>query len=134
MTDKRFYVYSISVDGVIRYIGKGSDGRLHFHVIEAQRINRRRTRGASTDAACTMFYRKLAAALRRGASIEAVIVVNNLSEPEAYRLENEKIEELHRRKRAQLWNTIDERLVGILGRHSSNNSWQNGAFCEHGKT
>jgi hypothetical protein len=48
VTKKQFYVYAIYVDGVIRYIGKGSNGRVHFHVIEARRINSRRARGANS--------------------------------------------------------------------------------------
>jgi hypothetical protein len=40
VTKQRFYVYAIQVDGVVRYIGKGSNGREHFHAIEARRINR----------------------------------------------------------------------------------------------
>ena len=46
MSKKQFYVYALYVDGIVRYIGKGSNGRVHFHVIEAQRINRRRPRDA----------------------------------------------------------------------------------------
>jgi hypothetical protein len=63
VSKKQFYVYAICVDGVVRYIGKGSNGRVHFHVIEAGRINRRRARGANTDRTATKFYRKLAEAI-----------------------------------------------------------------------
>jgi hypothetical protein len=49
-----------------RYIGKGSNGRMHFHVIEARRINSRRARGANTDRTATKFYRKLAEAMPNG--------------------------------------------------------------------
>ena len=87
MTNKRFYVYAIYVDEAVRYIGKGSNGRMYFHVIEAQRINGRRARGAKTDRTSTKFYRKLAEAMRRGAAIREEI-------------------------RRQLWNTIDERMLG----------------------
>jgi hypothetical protein len=45
MTKQRFYVYAIYVDGVVRYIGKGSNGRVHFHMIEARRMNSRRALG-----------------------------------------------------------------------------------------
>jgi hypothetical protein len=54
VTNKRFYVYAIYVDEVVRYIGKGSNGRMYFHVIEAQRINGRRARGAKTDQTSTI--------------------------------------------------------------------------------
>ena len=69
MSKKQFYVYAIYVDGIVRYIGKGSNGRVHFHVIEARRINSRRARGANTDCTATNFYRKLAEAMRHGATI-----------------------------------------------------------------
>jgi hypothetical protein len=72
VTDRRFYVYAIYVDEVVRYIGKGSNGGMYFHVIEAQRINGRRARGAKTDQTSTKFYRKLAEAMRRGAAIREV--------------------------------------------------------------
>ena len=113
VSKKQFYVYAIYVDGVVRYIGKGSNGRLHFHVIEARRINSRRARGANTDSTATKFYRKLAEAMRHGATITEEIMLDGLTNQEAYRIEKQKIEELHKQKRDQLWNTIDERLIGI---------------------
>jgi hypothetical protein len=111
VTKKRFYVYAIYVDGVVRYIGKGSNGRVHFHAIEARRINGRRALGANTDRTTTNFYRKLAEAMRHGATITEEIMVEGLTDREAYRIEKQKIEELHKQNRGQLWNTIDERLV-----------------------
>jgi hypothetical protein len=110
---KQFYVYAIYVDGVVRYIGKGSNGRVHFHVIEAGRINRRRARGANTDRTATKFYRKLAEVMRHGATITEEIMLYGLTNQEAYRIEKQKIEELHKQNRDQLWNMIDESLVGI---------------------
>ena len=39
---KRFYVYAIRVDGVLRYIGKGSNGRMYAHMKEVrQRLTRK---------------------------------------------------------------------------------------------
>ena len=32
VNEKRFYVYAIYIDGVVRYIGKGSGDRLRYHV------------------------------------------------------------------------------------------------------
>jgi hypothetical protein len=113
MSKKQFYVYAIYVDGEVRYIGKGSNGRVHFHVIESGRINRRRVRGANTDRTATKFYRKLAEAMRHGATITEEIMLDGLTSQEAYRIEKQNIEELHKQNRDQLWNTIDERLVGI---------------------
>ena len=113
MTTNRCYVYAIYVNGVVRYIGKGNNGRLHFHVIEARRINSRRALGAKTDRTTTNFYRKLAEAMRHGATITEEIMVDGLTDQEAYRVEKQKIEQLHKQNRGQLWNTIDERFVGI---------------------
>ena len=113
MTTNRCYVYAIYVNGVVRYIGKGSNGRLHFHVIEARRINSRRALGAKTDRTTTNFYRKLAEAMRHGATITEEIMVDGLTDQEAYRVEKQKIEQLHKQNCGQLWNTIDERFVGI---------------------
>jgi hypothetical protein len=90
VSKKQFYVYTIYVDGVVRYIGKGSNGRVHFHVIEARRMNSRRARGANTGCTATNFYRKLAEAMRDGATITEEIMVSGLTNREAYRIENRK--------------------------------------------
>jgi hypothetical protein len=111
--ERHFYVYAIYVDGVLRYIGKGSNGRLYVRVIEARRINRRRAHGAKTDRTSTNFYRKLAEAMRGGATITEQITDPGLSELEAYKIERMKIEAMHQRNPGQLWNTIDERFIGI---------------------
>ena len=103
MTTNRRYVYAIHVNGVVRYFGKGSNGRLHFHVIEARRINSRRALGAKTDRTTTNFYRKLAEAMRHGATITEEIMVDGLTDQEAYRVEKQKIEQLHKQNRGQLW-------------------------------
>jgi hypothetical protein len=113
VSNKEFYIYAIYVDGVVRYIGKGRNGRMHFHVIEARRINSRRARGANTDRTSTKFYRKLAEAMRHGAIITEEIMLDGLTNQRAYRIEKQKIEELHKHKPDQLWNTIDERLIGV---------------------
>jgi hypothetical protein len=113
VSKKQFYVYAVYVDGVVRYIGKGSNGRVHFHVIEARRINSRRARGANTDRTATKFYRKLAEAMRHGAIITEEIMLDGLTNQGAYRIEKQKVEELQKQKRDQLWNTIDERLIGV---------------------
>jgi hypothetical protein len=84
VTKKRFYVYAIYVDGVVRYIGQGSNGRIHFHAIEARRINSRRALGANTDRTATNFYRKLAEAMRHGANITEEIMVSDLTNREAW--------------------------------------------------
>jgi hypothetical protein len=87
VTKKQFYVYAVYVDGVARYIGKGSNGHMNFHVIEARRINSRRARGANTDRTGTKFYRKLAEAMRHGAIITEKIIFDGLTNQGAYRIE-----------------------------------------------
>jgi len=109
---KKAYVYAIYVDGVVRYIGKGTGERIHFHMTEVERINKRYAAGANTDATSTKFYRKLAEAARRGATITGRILVHELTEPESYQIEKEKIEMIYNKDPGQLWNTIDERLIG----------------------
>ena len=51
--------------------------------------------------------------MRHGATVTKEIMLNGLTNNEAYRIEKQKIEELHKQNWGQLWNTIDERLVGI---------------------
>ena len=60
---------------------------MHFHVIEARRINSRRARGANTDRTATKFYRKLAEAMRYGATINEEIMLDGLTNQGAYRIE-----------------------------------------------
>jgi hypothetical protein len=132
VSKKQFYVYALYVDGVVRYIGKGSNGRVHSHVIEARRINRRRARGANTDRTATNFYRKLAEAMRHGATISEEMMLDGLTNQEAYRIEKQKIEELHKQKRGQLWNTIDERFIGITWEEFKRKQRERRAFNEGG--
>jgi hypothetical protein len=110
------------------------NGRLHFHVIEARRINRRRARGANTDRTAANFYQKLAEAMRHGATITEEIMLDGLTNNEAYRIEKQKIEELHKQHRGQLWNTIDERLIGItweeFKRKQREESFQRGSVSD----
>ena len=68
---------------------------------------------APISPSATKFYRKLAEAMRHGATITEEIMLNGLTNEEAYRIEKQKIEEFHKQNRDQLWNTIDERLIGI---------------------
>src|SRR6476620_10314007 len=113
VNEKRFYVYAIYIDGVVRYIGKGSGDRLRHHVIEANRINRRRARGANTDATSTKFYRLLAEAIRRGAVVTEEITHSGLTSTEAYRIEKQLIDQMYVQDPNHLWNSVNERFIGI---------------------
>ena len=112
MTTNRCYVYAIHVNGVVRYIGKGSNGRLHFHVIEARRINSRRALGAKTDRTTTNFYRKLAEAMRHGATITEEIMVDGLPTRRLIGLRNRRSSNSISRIVVNC-GMIDERFVGI---------------------
>jgi hypothetical protein len=59
--------------------------------------------------------------MRHGAIITEKIIVDGLTQQGAYEIEKQKIEELHQHKRGQLWNTIDERLIGVTGRNLNGN-------------
>jgi len=103
------YVYEIRVDGVVRYIGKGRDGRMYSHMIEAQRTANKR--GVKIANLSPHFRKMLVSAIRRGAKIEEKIVTANLTDDAAYALERRTIGTLHKNHPGQLWNTIDERFM-----------------------
>jgi hypothetical protein len=63
---------------------------MHFHAIEARRINTRRARGANTDSTATNFYKKLAEAMRHGATITEEIMLDGLTNQEPIGLRNRK--------------------------------------------
>ena len=59
------YVYEIRVDGVVRYIGKGRNGRIYSHMIEAQRTaSKPEVKIANLS---PHFRKRLVSAIRRGA-------------------------------------------------------------------
>jgi len=104
---RRCYVYETRVDGVVRYVGKGCNGRIYSHLIEAKRTASRsdvKIRNLSPH-----FRKKLVSAVRRGSKITEKIVAFNLTDNEAYRMEWQMIWDYHKRHAGQLWNTIDER-------------------------
>jgi hypothetical protein len=95
----RCYVYAIKVDGIIRYIGKGTGNRSKRHVGHAFRIELERANGKRPKAG--LFYNKLAKAARNGSVVEDEILVSGLSDEEAYALE---IEWIAKFPAEQLWN------------------------------
>ena len=86
---KRSYVYSIHVDGVLRYIGKGSNGRMYAHMKEVrQRLSRKfKLRNVSP-----LFQRKLTEAVIKGAVVEEIVLADNLTSKQAYKLEYRHLE------------------------------------------
>jgi hypothetical protein len=104
---RQCYVYEIRVDGVVRYIGKGRNGRIYSHLIDAKRTASRSD--VKTRNLFPHFRKMLVSAVRRGSKIAEKIVASNLTDGEAYRMEWRMIWNYHNRHAGQLWNTIDER-------------------------
>lgn len=96
------YVYAIAVDGVVRYIGKGTLQRAWSHSKYARSIIRRRDSGERVRT--TMFYNRLAKAVRAGAQIDEVILVEGLSHKAAFA--REKLE-IAATAKGQLWNKLE---------------------------
>ena len=80
------YVYAILVEGVVRYIGKGRNGRMCTHLIEAKRSAARC--GARTTQLSPRMHRRLVEAVRSGADIKEKIIVGGLTDREAPRIES----------------------------------------------
>jgi hypothetical protein len=103
------YIYAIIVDGVVRYIGKGRNGRMYTHLIEAKRTSARCPR--STAHLSPRMHRKLVETVRAGSQIIETVLKSGLTDRAAYRLESRMIGEFHKFRAGQLWNTIDERFL-----------------------
>ena len=69
------YVYEIQVDGVVRYIGKGRNGRVYSHLIDAKRTALRP--GIKVQNLSPFFRRKLVEAVKRRSTIEEKIIASN---------------------------------------------------------
>lgn len=101
---KRCYVYAIHVDGVLRYFGKGTNGRMYAHMKE---VRERLTRKFKLKNVGPLFQRKLTEAALKGAVVEEIVVADNLTPKQAYKLEYRYLERMvHDGKRQQLWNII----------------------------
>lgn len=98
----KFYVYQILVDGIVRYIGKGSGGRIHHHVKFAKRLIKNRKTGKKIWA--RKFYNQLAKAIKNGSEILEEFVIKNVSEKKAFARE---IVEIVKYPEGQLWNTLN---------------------------
>jgi hypothetical protein len=103
------YIYAIIVDGVVRYIGKGRNGRMYIHLIEAKRTSARCP--AKTAHLSPRMHRKLVEAVRAGSQIIETIITSDLTDQAAYQLESTMVGEFHKCRAGQLWNTIDERFL-----------------------
>ena len=103
------YIYAIIVDGVVRYIGKGRNGRMYTHLIEAKRTSARCP--ADTAHLSPRMHRKLVETVRAGSQIIETVITSGLTDQAAYQLESRIIGEFHKFRAGQLWNTIDERFL-----------------------
>jgi len=101
---KRSYIYAIHVDGVLRYIGKGTDGRMYAHMKE---VRQRLTRKFKLKNIWPLFQRKPTEAVMNRAVIEEIVLADNLTSKQAYKLEYRHLERLvYAGNREQLWNAI----------------------------
>ena len=99
-----YYVYTISVDGVVRYIGKGKGLRLYSHMKE---VRSRLNRDYRLQNIATRLQQNLTKAVLSGAKVIEQVLVDNLTETAAYKLEYNKLREyVFAGKRDQLWNVI----------------------------
>ena len=99
-----YYVYTITVAGVVRYIGKGKGQRLYFHMKEVRSRLKRDFRLRSIG---SKLQRNLTKAFLSGAQVIEQVLIDDLTEKDAYKLEYDKLREyVFAGKRDQLWNTI----------------------------
>jgi hypothetical protein len=99
-----YYVYTIGVSDVVRYIGKGKGLRLYSHMKE---VRNRLNRDYKLGNIGSRLQRNLTEAVISGAMVVEQIIVDNLTEKEAYKLEYEQLREyVLAGKREQLWNVI----------------------------
>ena len=106
---KHYYVYTIKVGGVVRFVGKGFEKRLYAHITEAERINRKRLEGfQSAGVASPLVAQKLADAMRRKRKIECAIVDSKLENKQAWEIAYHRIKEIHQRRPYQLWQVVPQ--------------------------
>jgi hypothetical protein len=105
---KRSYVYEIKVDGVRRYIGKGSNGRVYHHMKEVRQRLRRQFKLKNVS---PIFQRKLTEAVMKGAVVQEVVLADNLTSKNAHELEYHQLKRMvDNGKRHDLWNVIPQSI------------------------
>ena len=91
------------VAGVVRYIGKGKGQRLYSHMKEVRSRLKRDFRLRNIG----RMQRTLTKAFLSGAQVIEQVLIDDLTEKDAYKLEYDKLREyVFAGKRDQLWNTI----------------------------
>ena len=103
-----YYVYTISVAGVVRYIGKGKGQRLYSHMKE---VRSRLKRDFRIQSIGSILQRNLTKAFLSGAQVTEQVLIDDLTEKAAYKLEYDKMREyVFAGKRDQLWNVIPDSI------------------------
>lgn len=92
-------MYAVTVDGVVRYIGKGRRYRVREHYRIARLLIAKRSVGKKIKA--NRFYNLLAQAINSGRHVDEVIVAEGLSDQDAFSLERDTIAQY---STDQLWN------------------------------
>jgi hypothetical protein len=111
------YVYTIVIDRMTRYIGKGSGifmKRATEHLRTARRLIRRREAGEVVWA--PNLYNRLAKAVSKGADVQIAVIARDMTDDQAFELERVKIDEA---PKGQLWNLDGG---GLGGRRRSDES------------
>lgn len=93
------YVYAILVDGVVRYIGKGTGARTRYHLNYARRLIERRAAGEVIQE--SLFYNRLCGAILADLPIEIKHLSSGHSDEAAYAVERAMIATA---PEGQLWN------------------------------
>jgi hypothetical protein len=103
-----YYVYTICVAGVVRYIGKGKNQRLYCHMKEVRSRLKRDFRLRSIG---SILQRNLTKAFLSGEQVTEQVLMDGLTEKEAYQMEYEKLREYaYAGKRDQLWNVFPDSI------------------------
>ncbi len=103
-----YYVYTISVSGVVRYIGKGKGLRLYSHMKE---VRSRLNRDYRLHNIQSRLQRNLTEAVLSGAKVVEKVRVDNITETASYKLEYDQLREyVLAGSREQLWNVIPESI------------------------
>ena len=98
---------------MLRYIGKGCNGRMYAHMKE---VRQRLTREFNLKNVRPIFQRKLTEAVMQNAVVEEIVLADNLTSKQAFKLEYRRLEELvYAGKRLQLWNGIPHTINTKLG-------------------
>ncbi len=105
---KNYYVYMISVSGLVRYIGKGKGLRLYSHMKE---VRSRLNRDYRLQNIGSRLQRNLTEAVVLRATVIEQVLIDSLTERAAYKLEYDHLRGyVLAGKRDQLWNVIPESI------------------------